>query len=434
MWKLKNRLPETLTGISSIINNHFLRYPSPVNFNYFWNFGSLCALALSIQIVSGLFLAMHYVPEPELAFSSIEHIMRDVKGGWFVRYTHSNGSSFFFIVLYAHMSRSLYYQSYTYPRGYVWVSGLLIFILVCATAFLGYVLPWGQMSFWGATVITNMLTAIPYVGESVTNWLWGGYGVAKPTLQRFFTLHYFLPFIITGLVGLHIYFLHLSGSNNPLGTDPADNTTLAHNFIIKDSFGIFIYLFVFLYVITFHPNALAHPDNYVKANCLMTPRHVVPEWYFLPYYAMLRCIPYKGYGILTMLGSIFMFFFIPIINQSWIRCPHFKPLHFRFFIFIWFYNFLLLGKLGGLPIHEHFTWVTQIATAYFFFFWLIYIPLVTFVENNFMIWSPEVMKILGEPWPFDNGRSLKGLKRKFFYRLHNNSYLIKTLSFIKTTK
>jgi len=296
--------------IVSIINDHIVDYPTPINLNYFWGFGSLAGMCLLIQIVTGVCLAMHYSPHVDLAFNSIEHIMRDVNNGWLLRYMHANGASMFFITVYIHIGRGLYYTSYGYPRLFLWYSGVVIFILMMATAFMGYVLPWGQMSFWGATVITNLFSAIPYVGESISFWLWGGFSVDNATLNRFFSLHYLLPFLISGLALVHLALLHLEGSSNPLGVcTKVDKVSFYPYFVLKDLFGFFLFLLVFAYFLFFEPNLMGHPDNYIRANALVTPTHIVPEWYFLPFYAILRSIPDKLGGVACMGLALVIFFF-----------------------------------------------------------------------------------------------------------------------------
>ncbi len=288
----------------SLLNVHLVDYPTPSNFNYWWGFGSLAGILLSIQVVTGILLAMHYVPNIHLAFDSLEHIMRDVNYGWLLRYSHAVGASMFFISVYIHMARGLYYGSYMSPRIYVWYTGVVIFVVMMAIAFMGYVLPWGQMSFWGATVITNLFTAIPYVGESIAYWLWGGFSVDNATLNRFFSLHYLLPFVLLGLVVLHLALLHFEGSGNPLGVYSVSNLTFYPYFYVKDFVGLIGLVLLFFIFSFFSPNYLGHPDNYIEASSVVTPEHIVPEWYFLPFYAILRSIPSKLFGVLAMASSI----------------------------------------------------------------------------------------------------------------------------------
>ena len=318
--------------VLSFFDSHLIHYPAPINLTYAWSFGSTAGICLVIQILTGIFLAMHYTPHIDLAFSSVEHIMRDVNNGWFIRYAHANGASMFFIVVYSHIFRGLYYGSYMHPRQLLWCSGVLIFILMMGTAFMGYVLPWGQMSFWGATVITNLATAIPIVGQPIVDWLWGGFTVNNATLNRFFSLHFLFPFLIAGLSLLHLALLHKDGSNNPLGVDTSvDKVPFYPYFIVKDLFAFFIFTFVFSVFIFYFPNAMGHPDNYIPANPLVTPAHIVPEWYFLPSYAILRSIPNKLLGVLALLASILILLILPVVNSSAIRSTLYRPIHQTFF-------------------------------------------------------------------------------------------------------
>jgi len=312
--------------ILSFIDSHIIDYPTPINLNYLWSFGSTAGLCLVIQILTGIFLAMHYTPHIDFAFNSVEHIMRDVNNGWLLRYLHANGASMFFIVVYSHIFRGLYFGSYMYPRGRLWASGVIIFLLMMATAFMGYVLPWGQMSFWGATVITNLFSAIPYVGSSIVEWLWGGFSVDNATLNRFYSLHYLMPFLIAGLTIAHLSLLHTAGSNNPLGINTnVDCIPFYPYFYVKDLFAFFILLTLFSFFVFFYPNALGHADNYIPANPLVTPPHIVPEWYFLPFYAILRTIPDKLGGVIAMLGAILVLLALPLLNTSNIRSSKFRP-------------------------------------------------------------------------------------------------------------
>lgn len=299
---LYNKIIKNPIGAS--LSNHSDNYPTPINLSYFWGFGSLAGIALAIQLFTGIFLAMHYVSDITLAFISIEHVVRDVIGGAGLRYLHANGASMFFIVIYCHMFRGVYYGSYSIPYTLLWYTGVLLFLLVMATAFMGYVLPWGQMSFWGATVITNLFSAIPFIGKYIVQTLWGGFSVDNPTLTRFFSLHYLLPFLITGLVIGHLLLLHINGSNNPLGIESTvDRISFLPYFYIKDFFGLTIFALIFSFFIIYAPNYLGHPDNYIEANPMVTPPHIVPEWYFLPFYAILRTVPYKLGGVLLMLAA-----------------------------------------------------------------------------------------------------------------------------------
>jgi len=330
-------------SILSVFLNHLINYPTPINFNYFFGYGSLAALCLVIQIVSGIFLAMHYIPSADLAFMSVEHIMRDVVFGWHIRYAHANGASMFFMCLYVHLLRGLYYGSYMYPRHLTWISGAIIFVLTIATAFLGYVLPWGQMSFWAATVITNLFSAIPFVGNSIVEWLWGGFSVASPTLNRFFSLHFLLPFVIAGLVGLHIALLHRTSSNNPLAIENSNSSIAFYSyFFIKDLLGVKIFLIIMASLVYFMPNLLGHPDNYVYANSLVTPAHIVPEWYFLPLYAILRAVPDKLGGVICMAAALISLILLPYIVSTKTKGSKFLLAN-----KIWFWLFVCNGAFLG---------------------------------------------------------------------------------------
>jgi quinol-cytochrome oxidoreductase complex cytochrome b subunit len=368
-------------SLLSILNNHLIDYPTPINQNYFFGFGSLAGLMLVIQIITGIFLAMHYTPHIDLAFNSVEHIMRDVNYGWLIRYTHANGASFFFIVVYIHIFRGLYYGSYITPREHLWGSGVLIFILMMATAFMGYVLPWGQMSFWGATVITNFFSVIPFVGKNVVDWLWGGFSVDNPTLNRFFSLHFVLPFLIVGLVAIHLFLLHEAGSNNPLGISiKIENIPFYPYFYVKDLFGFIVLVLIFSIFIYYYPNVLGHPDNYIVANPMKTPLHIVPEWYFLPFYAILRAVPDKTGGVIAMLLSLLILLTIPYTNSSEIRSTTFRPF-FKFFYWLLVVSFFLLGWVGQMPVEYPFTEVGLIAMIYYFFFFLVIIPFLGYFES-----------------------------------------------------
>ena len=367
--------------IISIFTNHLIKYPTPININYAWSFGSLAGICLIIQILTGIFLAMHYTAHIELAFSSVEHIMRDVNNGWLIRYAHANGASMFFIVVYCHIFRGLYFGSYMHPRQLLWCSGVLMFILMMATAFMGYVLPWGQMSFWGATVITSLFTAIPFIGNVIVDWLWGGFTVGNATLNRFFSLHFFLPFALAGLSIVHLALLHKDGSSNPLGVDShVDKISFYPYFFVKDLFAFFSFLFFFCVFIFYFPNALGHPDNYIPADPMQTPPHIVPEWYFLPYYAILRSIPDKLGGVLAMFSSLIVLFLIPFLNTSDIKSTNFRPL-FKIFYWLTVTNFLLLGWIGQKPVTDIYIIVGQFATAYYFLFFLFLIPILGILES-----------------------------------------------------
>jgi len=367
--------------ILSFLDSHIISYPTPVNLSYMWSFGSSAGICLVIQIITGIFLAMHYTPHIDLAFNSVEHIMRDVNNGWLIRYVHANGASMFFIVVYSHIFRGLYFGSYIYPRGKLWCSGVIIFLLMMATAFMGYVLPWGQMSFWGATVITNLFSAIPFVGSSIVEWLWGGFSVDNATLNRFFSLHYLMPFLIAGLTIAHLSLLHNVGSNNPLGINTnIDMVSFYPYFYVKDLLSTLVLIALFSFFVFFYPNALGHADNYIPANPLVTPPHIVPEWYFLPFYAILRSIPDKLGGVAAMIGAILILLLLPLINTSEIRSTKFRPI---FGLFYWFLvsDFLLLGWVGQKPVESPFIEIGMGATLFYFIFFLILIPVIGLVEK-----------------------------------------------------
>ncbi len=381
----------------------YMALPTPRNLNYWWTFGGILALCLVIQIATGVILAMHYVPNTEMAFASVERIMRDVNGGDLIRYTHANGASMFFIAVYLHMLRGLYYGSYKAPREMIWIIGCLIFFLMIATAFLGYVLPWGQMSYWGAEVITNLIGAIPLVGEPILIWLRGGPAIDNATLNRFFSLHYLLPFVIAGCVVLHLWALHAAGQNNPVGIlipkDREKKDTLPFHpyFTVKDGFAIILFLMLFAVFVFFLPNALGHADNYIPADPLKTPTEIVPEWYMLPFYAILRAIPDKFGGVLAMFGSIGVLFILPWLDTSKVRSMRYRPTMRTFFI-IFVVVGLILGWCGAqspdapvIGTFETFVlidgdlnsylWLTRLATLYYFAFFFIIMPWVGLRET-----------------------------------------------------
>ncbi|MGH6706896.1 MAG: cytochrome b [Sphingomicrobium sp.] len=366
-------------------------YPVPRNLNYGWNFGVLSGIFLTIQIITGIVLAMHYYASADGAFNSVEHIMRDVNAGWMLRYAHANGASFFFIVVYLHIFRGLYYGSYKAPRELVWLLGLVIYLLMMATAFMGYVLPWGQMSFWGAQVITGFFSAIPLVGEPIRVWLLGGFAPDQAALTRFFSLHYLLPFVIAGVVILHIWSLHIPGSNNPTGVDvKSEKDTLPFHPFYTAKDGWFAGLFLTLYaaVLFFAPNALGHPDNYIPANPLATPAHIVPEWYFWPFYAILRAftvdflwiIPAKLWGVIAMFASILLLFFLPWLDRSPVRSGAYRPMFKRFY-WLLVIDVIILGICGMKPAEQPWVAISQIASAYYFAHFLIILPLVSKFER-----------------------------------------------------
>jgi ubiquinol-cytochrome c reductase cytochrome b subunit len=383
-------------------------YPVPRNLNSFWNFGVLAGIALVIQIVTGVVLAMHYNSNADTAFNSVEHIMRDVNSGWFLRYLHANGASFFFVVTYVHIFRGLYYGSYKAPREMVWMLGLVIFLLMMATAFMGYVLPWGQMSFWAAKVITGLFGAIPLVGEPIQHWLLGGYAPDQPTLTRFFSLHYLLPFVIAGVIILHIWALHIPGSSNPTGVDvktPQDTVPFHPYYTAKDGWFALAAITLLMAVVFFAPNYLGHPVNYVPANPLSTPSHITPEWYFWPYYAILRAftvdflfIPAKLMGVGAMFASILLLFFLPWLDRSPVRSGRYRPM-FKIFFVILLIDVGVLGWLGGLPAEEPYVMLSQAATIYYFAHFLLILPILALVERTLPLpnsISESVLKGEGE--------------------------------------
>jgi quinol-cytochrome oxidoreductase complex cytochrome b subunit len=383
--------------IFSQLNQQLVVYPAPRNLNYFWNFGSLAGFVLVVMIVTGIFLAMHYTPHVDHAFQSVERIMRDVNYGWMLRYIHMNGASMFFAVVYIHIFRGLYYGSYKAPRELLWILGVLILLAMMATAFMGYVLPWGQMSFWGAKVITSLFSAIPLVGDSITTWLWGGFSVDNPTLNRFFSLHYLLPFVIVGLVMLHMMALHQFGSNNPLGIDtkgPQDVVPFHPYYTAKDLFGLGVFMIVYAIFVFFAPNYLGDAANYQIANPLQTPAHIVPEWYFLPFYAILRAvpdnfigswigftiIPAKLAGVLAMFGSIAVLFILPWLDRSPVRSARFRPAYKKIF-WLLLIACIALGVCGAHPPEGAYVVISRIASAYYFIHFLILLPFLSRAER-----------------------------------------------------
>ena len=383
---IDERMPIVRLGYDS-----FVDFPTAKNLNYWYTFGGILAICLMVQIVTGVVLAMHYTAHVDYAFQSVEHIMRDVNYGWLMRYTHANGASMFFIAVYAHIARGLYYGSYKEPRELLWILGVVIFLLMMATAFMGYVLPWGQMSFWGATVITNLFSAIPLVGEPIKTLLWGGFAVDNPTLNRFYALHYLLPFLIAGAVILHIWALHVPGNNNPTGVEVKDvkKDTLPFHpyYTVKDGFAIVVFLILFATFVFYMPNALGHPDNYIQADPLVTPAHIVPEWYFLPFYAMLRAIDFnvlfissKLGGVLVMFGSILIWFVIPWLDRSKIRSMRYRPIAKQFF-WLLMVSFAFLGWLGAQPAEGIYVRLAQIGTLYYFAYFLVILPVLSVTET-----------------------------------------------------
>jgi len=375
---IEYRLP-----VFSTLNHSLIDYPTPRNLNYWYNFGSLAGVCLVVQIITGIVLAMHYTPHASMAFDSTEHIMRDVNYGWLLRYIHANGASMFFLVVYIHIFRGLYYGSYKMPRELLWWLGIVILLLMMATAFMGYVLPWGQMSFWGATVITNLFSAIPLVGTPIVEWLWGGFAVGNATLSRFYSLHYLLPFVIVGLVMLHLLALHQHKSNNPLGIDikgPQDTIPFHPYYTAKDLFGLGVFAIVFAGFVFFAPNYLGHPDNYIEANPLVTPAHIVPEWYLLPFYAILRSIPDKFLGVVAMFASIFVLFLLPWLDTSRVRSATFRPIYKQVF-WLLLICCVALGWVGANPPEGIYLVVGRIATTFYFLFFLVLMPLIGWFER-----------------------------------------------------
>lgn len=365
----------------SLVNSYIIDSPQPSSISYWWNMGSLLGLCLVIQICTGIFLAMHYSSNIELAFSSVEHIIRDVQGGWLIRYMHANGASIFFICMYIHIGKGLYYGSYKSPRVLVWLVGVIIFVLTMAAAFLGYCCVYGQMSHWGALVITNLFSAIPFIGNDIVLWLWGGFSVSNPTIQRFFAFHYLVPFIIAAVVIIHIMALHTHGSSNPLGiTGNLDRIPMHGYFVFKDLITVFVFIIVFALFVFYSPNTIGHPDNYIPGNPLVTPASIVPEWYLLPFYAILRSVPDKLLGVITIFGAILVLLVLPITDRSIVRGNSFKILS-KLFFFIFLFNFLLLGQLGSQHVEVPFVTMGQLSTSIYFAYFLIIIPVISTIEN-----------------------------------------------------
>ena len=375
---MESRLP-----IAGLVHSSFIAYPVPKNLNYYYTFGAILAVCLVAQIVTGIVLVMHYAPNTAIAFASVEHIMRDVNWGWLLRYMHANGASMFFIAVYIHIFRGLYYGSYKAPREVVWILGVVIFLLMMATGFMGYVLPWGQMSFWGATVITNLFSAFPVIGDPIVTLLWGGFSVDNPTLNRFFSLHYLLPFMLVGVVALHIWAFHVVGNNNPTGVevkDSNDTVPFTPYYTVKDIFAIVVFLVFFAWMMFMVPNFMGHPDNYIPADPLVTPPHIVPEWYFLPFYAILRAIPDKLGGVLAMFGAIAVLFVLPWLDTSKVRSMNYRPLGRQFF-WIFVVVCIGLGYLGGKPAEGGYILWARIFTVYYFAYFLVILPVLGFIEK-----------------------------------------------------
>ena len=375
---IERRLP-----ILGLMHSSFVAYPTPRNLNYWWTFGAILSMMLGVQILTGVILAMHYTPHADMAFKSVESIVRDVNYGWLLRNMHASGASMFFVAVYIHMFRGLYYGSYKEPREILWILGVIIYLLMMATGFMGYVLPWGQMSFWGATVITNLFSAIPYVGDSIVTLLWGGYSVGNPTLNRFFSLHYLLPFVIAGVVVLHIWALHVAGQNNPAGVEPKtekDVVPFTPYATIKDAFGVSCFMLFFAWFIFYMPNYLGDADNYIPANPGVTPAHIVPEWYYLPFYAILRSIPNKLAGVVAMFGAILILAFLPWLDSARTKSSKYRPLAKQFF-WIFVVVCVLLGWLGGKPAEGIYVIAGRVLTFCYFAYFLIVLPLLSRIET-----------------------------------------------------
>jgi len=399
---IDSRLP-----IITMMQKEYGAFPSPKNFNYFWNFGAIATINLLVMIATGIFLAMNYNPSTAGAFDSVERIMRDVNYGWLIRYAHMNGASMFFIALYVHIFRGMYYGSYKAPRELLWITGVLLFLLVMATAFMGYVLPWGQMSYWGATVITNLFSAIPVVGNWIVTLLWGGFSVDNPTLNRFFSLHYLLPFVITGVVFLHVAALHITGSNNPLGIDvksEQDTVPFHPYYTLKDSVGLGVYFIVFALLVFFAPNLFGEPDNYVPANPLLTPAAIVPEWYFLPFYAILRSVPDKLLGVLAMFSSILVWFVLPWLDTSPVRSARFRPIY-RKMMYLLVVDMVILGAVGAH--HPEGIWVILGRTFTLLYFGhFVALPFIGLIETPLPLPESISNPVLGGYTPPSGGGPL----------------------------
>jgi quinol-cytochrome oxidoreductase complex cytochrome b subunit len=408
---LDMRLPIVRLAWDSVVD-----YPTPKNLNYWWTFGGILAICLGIQLVTGIILAMHYVPHVDYAFNSVQRIQRDVNYGWLIQYMHANGASMFFVAVYIHIIRNLYYGSYKAPREVLWILGCVIYLLMMATAFMGYVLPWGQMSFHGAVVITNLFGALPIVGEPITTWLWGGFAVDNPTLNRFFSLHYLLPFMIAGVVGLHIWALHVPGNNNPTGVNvksKEDTVPFHPYYTVKDGFAIVVFMILFASFVFYNPNVLNHADNYTPANPLVTPAHIVPEWYFLPFYAILRAVPDKLTGVLMMFAAIGVLFVLPWLDTSKVRSMRYRPTA-RLYFFIFILACLVLGFCGarlpddpvipGLVSFQlfdaqvnSFVWLSRIAALYYFAYFLVITPILGLTETPLPVPESISAPVLSHP-------------------------------------
>ncbi len=402
MQWLEKRLP-----IGGLVHSSLVAYPTPRNLNYWWTFGGILTFMLAVQIATGVVLAMHYVPTPEGAFDSVETIMRDVNWGWLLRYSHAVGGSMFFLAAYIHTFRGLYYGSYKAPREVLWILGVLILLLMIATAFMGYSLVWGQMSFWAVTVITNLFSSldavIPGLGTKLVQWIWGGFAVGAPTLNRLFSLHYLFPFLIAGVVVLHIWALHVPGNNNPTGIDvkgPRDTVPFHPYYTIKDGFALLMFVLLFAVLLFYAPNLLGHSDNYIPANPLQTPPHIVPEWYFLPFYAVLRAIPNKLMGVIALISSIAILFFVPWLDTSKVRSTRYRPIY-KWFFWVFVVTAIVLGYLGSQPPEGWYLIFGRIFTAYYFLFFLVVMPVVGLLEKPAKLPGSITESVLGpdEPLP-----------------------------------
>ena len=416
-WARFQKWIDVRLPVFTYVKREYVDFPSPRNFNYWWSFGGMAMLLLAIMMASGIVLAMQYTPHVDYAYDSVERIMRDVNYGWLLRYMHMNGSSFFFAVVYIHIFRGLYYGSYKSPRELLWILGVIILLFMMVTAFTGYVLPWGQMSFWAATVITNLFSAIPLVGDAIVNWLWGAYSVDNPTLNRFYSLHYLFPFLIAAVIVVHVIALHVVGSNNPLGVEPKgpQDTVSFHPFYtMKDGVAIFVMLIVFAVVMFFAPNFLGEPENYVPADPFTTPAHIVPEWYFLPYYAVLRAVPdnfiggWIGFtlieaklaGVIAMFASVMILFLVPWLDTSKVRSARFRPIY-KWFFWIFVADVVVLGWVGAnSPIDVFmerisFLVIGRVATAWYFFHFLILLPVLGRLERPLPLPNSIAEAVLG---------------------------------------
>ena len=388
---------DTRLPIFTMMQKEYGSFPTPKNFNYLWNFGALAMVNLMIMIITGIFLAMNYQPNTTMAFDSVQHIMRDVNFGWLLRYVHQNGASMFFIVVFIHIFRGMYYGSYKYPRELLWMIGVTLLLLMMATAFMGYVLPWGQMSYWGATVITNLFSAFPIIGDPIVTWLWGGYAVGNPTLNRFYSLHYLLPFVIAGVVVLHVWALHMVGQNNPAGIEPKspkDTVTFTPYATSKDAFMLIVFCILMAWFVFYVPNYLGHADNYIPANPAVTPPEIVPEWYYLPFYAILRAIPNKLMGVTALGASIVILAFLPWLDTSPVRSARYRPLYRQFF---WVFVIVCigLGYLGSNPPEGWYVFFARLFTIYYFAYFLIILPVLGLVEKTKPLPSSISESILG---------------------------------------